>query len=169
MTKYFLFGFIALGILLIICFILIYVLYNKIGDMNKRQLRLSEKLAGKRAEDLLYDIIDNEKEIKTEMQSIKNDMNNIKEKQNKCFDRVKIIRYHTTADNEAKLSYSVGISNENRDGLIITGLQYRQGCNMYYKQIKEGVPDYELSEEEKCAVERSNAADIIGKRGKLHV
>ena len=165
MEKYYLYGFIALGILLIICFICIYLMYSKINDMKKRQLKLSEQLAGRNAEDLLYDVMEEESGIKREIHSVKSEISNLKEKQNKCFDKVKIIRYHTTADNEAKLSYSVGISNENGDGLVITGLQYRQGCNMYYKQIKEGVSDYALSVEEQRSLDRTNASDVIGRRG----
>ena len=88
----------------------------------------------------------------------------LQDKQSKCFDRAKIVRYHATADNEAKLSYSVGLSNDNGDALVITGLQYRQGCNMYYKQVKEGIPDFELSQEEKCSIDRTNAADVIRKK-----
>lgn len=165
MEKYYLYGFIILGVLLIICFVLIYIMYGKLNDMRKRQLRLSEQLSGRKAEDLLYDVLEEENDLKQEIKSVKKDLNNIREKQNRCFDKVKIVRYHTTADNEAKLSYSVGLSNEQGDGLIITGLQYRQGCNMYYKQIKDGVPDYELSIEEQRALDRTSASDVMGIRG----
>lgn len=161
MEKYFLFCLIVLGLLLMISFVIIYKLYREISSMKKRQLKLSEKLSGQRAEDLMYNIIEEEDYIKKEVRSIRRDLNNVKEKQNKCFDKIKIVRYPSTSENEAKLSYSVGLTNENGDGLVITGLQYRQGCNMYYKQLKEGVPDYELSKEEKSAINRSNVQDVI--------
>lgn len=161
MEKYFLFCLIVLGLLLMISFVIIYKLYREISSMKKRQLKLSEKLSGQRAEDLMYNIIEEEDYIKKEVRSIRRDLNNVKEKQNKCFDKIKIVRYPSTSENEAKLSYSVGITNENGDGLVITGLQYRQGCNMYYKQLKEGVPDYELSKEEQSAINRSNVQDVI--------
>ena len=152
MEKYFLFGLIFLGVLLIICFVVIYKLYKKVNLLQKKQLILNDKLSGQSAEDLLYDVLRNEIEIKSDLKDVHKEISVIQEKQNKCFDKVKIVRYHTTADNEAKLSYSVGISNENGDGLVITGLQYRQGCNMYYKQVKEGIPDIELSQEEKNSI-----------------
>lgn len=167
MEKYFLYGFIVLGILLIACFIIIYHLYKKVNDMQKRQSKINDKLTGDNIEDLLYSILKEENNIKKDIKSINNEIYKIKNKQNKCFDKVKIIRYHTTADNEAKLSYSVGISNENGDGLVITGLQYRQGCNMYYKQIKEGISDFELSQEERLSLDRTNAGDVIRKKGNL--
>lgn len=164
MEKYFLFGLIFLGVLLIICFVVIYKLYKKVNLLQKKQLILNDKLSGQSAEDLLYDILRNEIEIKSDLKDVHKEISVIQEKQNKCFDKVKIVRYHTTADNEAKLSYSVGISNENGDGLVITGLQYRQGCNMYYKQVKEGIPDIELSQEEKNSIDRTSAGDVIRRK-----
>lgn len=164
MEKYFLFGLIFLGVLLIICFVVIYKLYKKVNLLQKKQLILNDKLSGQSAEDLLYDVLRNEIEIKSDLKDIHKKISVIQEKQNKCFDKVKIVRYHTTADNEAKLSYSVGISNENGDGLVITGLQYRQGCNMYYKQVKEGIPDIELSQEEKNSIDRTSAGDVIKRK-----
>lgn len=165
MEKYYLYGFIALGVLLIVSFIMIYILYNKLNQIHRTQRKLDDKLAGKKAEDLLYEVLEEEKEFKKELKSIRHDIVGLREKQSRCFDKVKIVRYHTTSDNEAKLSYSVGFSNEKGDGLVITGLQYRQGCNMYYKQIKEGISDFDLSQEERLTLDRTNAGDIMRKRG----
>lgn len=164
MEKYFLYVFILFGILLILCFLIIYKLYKKVNKLQKKQLLLNDKLKGQSAEDLLYDILRDEIEIKTDLKAVHREIAALQDKQSKCFDKVKIIRYHTAAESEAKLSYSVGLSNNNGDALVITGLQYRQGCNMYYKQVKEGIPDFELSQEEKCSIDRTNAADVIRKK-----
>ncbi|MBE7057958.1 MAG: DUF4446 family protein [Ruminococcaceae bacterium] len=164
MEKYFLYVFILFGILLIICFIIIYKLYKKVNKLQKKQLLLNDKLKGQSAEDLLYDVLRDGIEIKTDLKAVHREISSLQDKQSKCFDKVKIIRYHTAAESEAKLSYSVGLSNDNGDALVITGLQYRQGCNMYYKQVKEGIPDFELSQEEKCSIDRTNATDVIRKK-----
>ena len=164
MEKYFLYVFILFGILLILCFIIIYKLYKKVNKLQKKQLLLNDKLKGQSAEDLLYDVLRDGIEIKTDLKAVHREISSLQDKQSKCFDKVKIIRYHTAAESEAKLSYSVGLSNDNGDALVITGLQYRQGCNMYYKQVKEGIPDFELSQEEKCSIDRTNAADVIRKK-----
>lgn len=164
MEKYLLYGFILFGILLIVCFLIIYKLYRKVNKLQKKQLLLNDKLKGQSAEDLLYDVLRDGIEIKTDLKAVHREISALQDRQSKCFDRVKIIRYHTAAESEAKLSYSVGLSNENGDALVITGLQYRQGCNMYYKQVKEGIPDFELSQEEKCSIDRTNVADVIRKK-----
>lgn len=164
MEKYYLYGFFALGILLIVSFIMIYLLYRKLNNIRKTQVFLEGKLCGEKVEDLLFDILEEEKSLKKDIKAVRYDISELKEKQGKCFDKIKIVRYHTTNDSEAKLSYSVGFSNAKGDGLVITGLQYRQGCNMYYKQIKEGISDFELSEEERISLDRTNAGDVMRKR-----
>lgn len=164
MEKYFIYCVIFFGVLLILCFVVIYKLYRKVDILQKKQNILNEKLSGHNVEDLLYDILREEIEIKEDLKAVNKEVSYLREKQKKCFDKIKIVRYHTTAENEAKLSYSVGFSNEDGDGLVITGLQYRQGCNMYYKQIKDGVPDIELSQEEKCSIDRTSASDVIVKK-----
>ncbi len=64
MEKYYLYGFIALGILLIVSFIMIYLLYSKLNSIQKKQLQLDEKLSGKKVEELLFDVLEEEKELK---------------------------------------------------------------------------------------------------------
>ena len=35
---------------------------------------------------------------------------------------------------------------------------------MYYKQVKEGIPDIELSQEEKNSIDRTSAGDVIRRK-----
>ena len=70
MEKYFLFGLIFLGVLLIICFVVIYKLYKKVNLLQKKQLILNDKLSGQSAEDLLYDVLRNEIEIKNDLKDV---------------------------------------------------------------------------------------------------
>jgi hypothetical protein len=57
MEKYFIYGVIFLGVLLIFCFIVIYKLYRKVEILQKKQNVLNDKLSGQSVEDLLYDIL----------------------------------------------------------------------------------------------------------------
>lgn len=95
---------------------------------------------------------------KRDIFQLQRELAQVQEKQKSCFDRVNIVRYYAAGESEAKMSYSVGLSNENEDGLIITGLHYRAGVNMYFKEVREGIGDYPLSKEEKEAVCRSKVS-----------
>lgn len=79
MEQYYLYGFIALGVLLIIAFIMIYLLYGKLNRIQKKQLRLDEKLSGKKAEDLLYDVLEEERELKRELKAVRHDIMELRE------------------------------------------------------------------------------------------
>lgn len=98
--------------------------------------------------------------VKRDIRQIQKDLMFVQEKQKSCFDRVNIVRYYAAGESEAKMSYSVGISNENEDGLIITGLHYRAGVNMYFKEVQDGVGDYPLSKEEKEAIGRNKVSKV---------
>ncbi len=97
---------------------------------------------------------------KRDIFQLQRDLAHVQEKQKSCFDRVNIVRYYAAGESEAKMSYSVGLSNENEDGLIITGLHYRTGVNMYFKEVRDGIGDYPLSKEEKEAVSRSKVSKV---------
>ncbi len=127
----------------------------------------------KRTQDKLLSLFDNEESVekvlsfaedfgesKQNIARLQRDFVQLREKQKSCFDRVNIVRYYAAGENEAKMSYSVGLSNENEDGLIITGLHYRAGVNMYFKEVRDGVGDYPLSKEEKEAVSRSKVSRV---------
>ena len=63
MEKYFLLSLIVLGILLIVCFIVIFKMYKKVSDLQKKQHLFDKKLEGQSVEDLLYDVLREEIEI----------------------------------------------------------------------------------------------------------
>lgn len=147
--------FLVLILILMINSVFIIVLFQKLSRIRRSQKVLTELFSGETVEELLFKALEQQEAISTEAVNLKNQILQLENKQRKCFDRIGIVRYSASSDIGAKLSYSIGISNENEDGLVITGLHFRNGVNMYYKHINEGVPDIELSEEEKKAVTRT--------------
>lgn len=152
--------FLVLIILILVNSIFIIVLFQKLTKIRKSQKILTELFSGETVEELLYKVLEQQEEISTEAVKLKNQLLQLESKQKKCFDRIGLVRYSANNDIGAKLSYSIGITNENEDGLVITGLQFRDGVNMYYKHISEGVADIELSEEEKKATARTKIDKI---------
>ena len=50
------------------------------------------------------------------------------------------------------LSFSVCLLNERKDGYIINSVHSSEGCYTYIKEIKSGICELELSNEEKEAL-----------------
>lgn len=155
-------GILALG--LIVAFVFILSLSSKLKKMKKEQKKLEDEMGNESIEKLLIKSISKQENILQEISKIKFDVENLEEKQKHCFDKLEIVRYPASSEIGPKLSYSVGLTNEVDDALIITGLHYRQGLQVYYKQVKEGVPEIELSEEEKSVVRRNKADYVMGKK-----
>lgn len=141
--------------------ILTILLFSKNKKLQEQQKKLNQLFSGESVEELLFKNLSQQEDIAGEIVEIKRDIISLKEKQKRNFDRIGIVRYPASAENEAKLSYSVGITNESEDGLVITGLHFRQGVNIYFKHVKEGIPDFDLSEEEKKVIQRNKINHIV--------
>lgn len=141
--------------LIVTCFVVLRL--NKLKRAQDQLLSLFGR--DEMAEDVLK-LAEDYGSVKRDIRQIQKDLVLVQEKQKSCFDRVNIVRYYAAGESEAKMSYSVGISNENEDGLIITGLHYRAGVNMYFKEVQDGVGDYPLSKEEKEAIGRNKVSKV---------
>ena len=86
----------------------------------------------------------------------------LEQKQDRNLDRIDVVRYFASDKDEGRSSYSIGITNAKKDGLVLTALMYRNGMNLYAKSVNEGVSDYPLSEEEKEAMSRSKVTKVLG-------
>ena len=155
-------GILAFG--LVVAFIFIISLSSKLNKIKREQKKLEDGLESESIEKLLVKNISRQENISQEISKIRFDIENLEEKQKHCFDKLEIVRYPASSEIGPKLSYSVGLTNEVNDALIITGLHYRQGLQVYYKQVKEGIPEIDLSEEEKSVVRRNKADYVMGKK-----
>lgn len=152
-----LFVMIAIFVLFLVVTGFVVIRLNKI---KKTQDKLLSMLGDEDAVGEVLKFADEYGKTKRDIYQLQRDLGQVQEKQKSCFDRVNIVRYYAAGESEAKMSYSVGLSNENEDGLIITGLHYRTGVNMYFKEVQNGIGDYPLSKEEKEAVSRSKVSKV---------
>lgn len=153
---------IIIVLLFIVCIILTILALKKAATSERKLAKLKEELdktrntvnSGKPALDTVeqQELFNKFSERLTELEN----------KQERCLDRVDIVRYFASDKNEGRSSYSIGITNAKKDGLVLTALMYRNGMNLYAKNVNEGVSDYPLSEEEKEAVSRSKVTKILG-------
>ena len=81
---------------------------------------------------------------------------NLEAKQQKFFDKIKVLRYNqTSADGKIHECYSIGLMNAERNGIVLTGVETESGATkLTVKSIREGSSNVELSEAEKVAIQR---------------
>ncbi len=153
---------IILILLFAVCFILVIVLGKRLSR-TERKLKQAQEDIEKTRNTLnhprITDVTVEQQEI---LEGIQQKLTELEKKQENSLDMVNVVRYFASDKDEGRSSYSVGITNEKKDGLVLTALMYRSGMNLYVKKIDEGVSDYPLSNEEKEAISRSKVTKVIG-------
>jgi hypothetical protein len=69
-----------------------------------------------------------------------------------------LVRYNAFGDQGGHQSWSLALLDATQTGVVITGLLGREETRMYVKQLREGVPDRELSDEEAQAVAQAQSS-----------
>lgn len=64
-----------------------------------------------------------------------------------------MIRYNPYQNTGGDLSFSLALLNTHRNGIIISGLHGREGTRIFSKPLESGQSKYQLSKEEKKAIE----------------
>lgn len=64
-----------------------------------------------------------------------------------------VVRFNPFPDQGSNQSFAIGILNEKEDGVVISSLYSRERMSVFAKPIKDGKSDYELTDEEKEALQ----------------
>ena len=97
-----------------------------------------------------YDKVDQSKE---ELAGKLEELEILKERLSKSIQKFNIIRYKAFEDVGGDLSFSIAMLDEKDDGMILTGIHARDFNGIYAKHIKNGESKYDLSSEEKEALD----------------
>lgn len=91
--------------------------------------------------------------IKASMEKNRKDIENLYRKQEGAFQKIGIIKYDAFNQMGGQLSFSLALLDENDNGFIINSVHSAEGCYSYTKEIKNGLCDISLGEEEKKALD----------------
>jgi hypothetical protein len=120
--------------------------------------RLKRFFLGKKAKDLEETIAALENNI-TKLNKAKENTEKeivlINSKLKKSIRGLETIRFNPFPDQGGNQSFAVGMLNEEGDGLVISSLYSRERMSVFAKPIKYGKSEYELSAEEKEALEKA--------------
>ena len=64
-----------------------------------------------------------------------------------------MVRFNAFKDVGSDLSFAIALLDRNDNGVVLNGLYGSDSSNIYAKPIKGGVSTYQLSDEEKYALE----------------
>ncbi|MFA6301183.1 MAG: DUF4446 family protein [Candidatus Paceibacterota bacterium] len=120
--------------------------------------RLKRFFLGKKANNLEDTIIALENDIvklKTAKENTEKELTAINAKLRKSIRGLETIRFNPFPDQGSNQSFAIGMLNEENDGLVISSLYSRERMSIFAKPIKNGRSQYELTTEEKEALEKA--------------
>lgn len=124
----------------------------------KTEMRLKKFFMGKKAkdlEDLIVSLEDDLKKLNKEKQEIKLEIIEINKKLKKSIRGLEVVRFNPFSGQGSNQSFAIGMLNEDKDGVVISTLYSRERMSVFAKPIKNGKSDFELTNEEKDALEKA--------------
>lgn len=148
--QYMLISCILTGILCVVTIINIIMLTNT----NKKYIKFMKKLGkGSNLGEMLKDYLEDVKAIKQDNSEIKAYYTKLDSDIASCIQKIGLVRYNAFKDVGSDLSFAIALLDGNDTGVILNGLYGSDSSNIYAKPIKGGISTYQLSEEEKYALE----------------
>lgn len=145
--------FIGMLALIIILMILIIVQMVKLNKLNKKYRKF---MSGKNAKNLETDIMalfEDNKLIKVSVDKNRKDIHTLYKRFENAFQKIGIVKYDAFSQMGGQLSFSLALLDENDNGFILNSVHSADGCYSYTKEIKQGVCELALGDEEKKALD----------------
>lgn len=139
---------IILFILLVACIVLIVELCK----LKKRYNRFSRGRDAKSLEKEIGSMFVENKAIKELTDKNKRDIRTIYKKLEYAYQKIGLVKYDAFSQMGGKLSFCLCMLNEKNDGFIINSIHGTDGCYVYLKEIKGGISNIELGQEEEKAL-----------------
>lgn len=141
-------------ILLIIFIVLSIANIILIINANRKYLGFMKKLGnGSNLDEMLKDYLRDVKEIKKDNSEIKEYYTKLDHDIDCCIQKIGLVRYNAYKDVGSDLSFAIALLDRNDNGIVFNGVYGSESSNIYAKPIKGGISKYQLSDEEKSALE----------------
>ncbi len=144
-----------IGMLTLIIILLI-IMITQMVRLSKLTKKYKKFMGGKNAKSLEKDIVglyEDNKFLKTSMEKNRKDIQTLYRKFEGAFQKVGIVKYDAFNQMGGQLSFSLALLDENDNGFILNSVHSTEGCYSYTKEIKGGLCEISLGDEEKQALD----------------
>jgi hypothetical protein len=122
---------------------------------KKHYDRLVQTTRKNKLDEILDQLISNDKQFANELQLINNQLIKINNEAKFYLQKIGFVRYDPF-EGRGEQSFVIALLDKEDSGIVVNFIYTRDGLRVYTKKVKHGRADkYELSEEEKNAIEKS--------------
>lgn len=144
--------FIGLAGISLVLLILVIIQMIQIGNLKKKYKKFMGGKDVKSLEDKLKTIVEDNKYIIELSTENKKNIKEINKEMEFSFNKVGIVKYDAFNQMGGKLSFCLALLNEKDNGFIMNSVHSSEGCYTYIKEIKAGICNIDLGNEEKQAL-----------------
>lgn len=136
-------------LIIIVIALIIYVVY-----LSKKYLKFMEKLGnGNNLDKMLKAYINDVNDVKKDNSEIKAYYTKLDNDISSSIQKIGLVRFNAFKDVGSDLSFAVALLDREDNGVVFNGIYGSESSNIYAKPIKNGESSYQLSDEEKYAIE----------------
>ena len=153
-AGYVILGLLAVDLILIILFLLLFVQHSK---MKKRYQTFLQGESGNNLEKSILKKFSEIDRLSRENEVLMADVKKNHEDIQMAFQKVGLVKYDAFHEMGGRLSFSLCLLDNEDNGFLIIAMHTREGCYTYSKEIIKGESYVVLAEEEKHALEQAKA------------
>lgn len=145
--------FLVLFILILALAVLLIVLFTQFRSMKKKTMKFMKGKDGRSLEKDIIGLFEDNRFIKNENETIKEDIRQIQKRMRHCFQKVGLVKYDAFNQMGGKLSFCLCLLDERDSGFLLNSVHSSDGCYSYTKEIERGECKLSLGDEEKKALD----------------
>jgi len=139
-----------------VLFITVIISNARISKMNKSNKEFMQKIgSGKDISEDINKYMDRIIALEEDLSETHSYCNQLENKIKKCVQKVGIVRYNAYNDSGKDLSFAVAFLDEKNNGIVFNGIYSREMSNIYAKPVIDGDCKYNLTDEEKEALNKA--------------
>ncbi|MFS0558612.1 DUF4446 family protein [Brevibacillus sp. 179-C9.3 HS] len=132
----------------------------RISRLRKSINRIMTGTGGANLEEGLHRLLNQVDEMKKQHSDQQFAINRLSQRMAAQSGKVAIIRYNAFGDVGSDLSFSLAITDDAGNGVVVTSIFGREESRVYAKPLEQGTSSYHLSEEELAAIKKAMTSTV---------
>ena len=147
--------FVGLAGISLVLLIMVIIQMIQFRSLKKKYIKFMGGKDVKSLEERLEKIIEDNKYILELSDENRKDIRSVRKELEISFNKVGIVKYDAFKQMGGMLSFSIALLNERDNGFVLNSVHSSEGCYSYVKEIRAGLCDMDLSNEEKEALSQA--------------
>lgn len=139
---------IVLIVMVLIQWMMMLNLGGKLKKLRKSYVNVMEGAGVENLEGIITSLKEEQKLQNAEIEQAAHRITNVEARIPQQKSNIAIKRYNAFSNTGSDMSFSVAITNDQKDGIVLTSIHSRDGAYIYGKPVEKGASQYSLTPEE---------------------